>query len=389
MGWLAAFKRSFRGSDTQASLFNYVKPEEAEASRFSWRELLDLIKPDLRQPDTQASLFRYLKPKETESESREIQLSPEVLAALASRAGEFEPDLIGSLFSDVSEAGREALELRRRRRITAIFSLAFHAGFAGLMIFLMLGGMSEEPIVEQTKQDVTFLISPPPMFYQGSGRDGGGGGGGGKREPTPPSPGRLPKTSNIQLVPPDPKPMEVSSDAFFAEQSVIVPIEIPQNQALPIGDITAPPSEIASSGPGSGGGIGTGRGTGIGSGRGPGVGPGGGGGMGGGYGGGIGSGVGPYIAGTAGIRDPEPIYTPTPNYTEEARRAKIEGIVLIQVVIRRDGSVDNPRVLRGLGYGLDESAVQTIVTKWKFKPGLKDGQPVDVIANIEVTFRLL
>ena len=73
---------------------------------------------------------------------------------------------------------------------------------------------------------------------------------------------------------------------------------------------------------------------------------------------------------------------------EEARKARVEGIVLIQAVIRKDGSVDSFRVLRGLGYGLDESAINTIATKWRFRPGAMHGVPVDVQANIEVTFRL-
>jgi hypothetical protein len=62
--------------------------------------------------------------------------------------------------------------------------------------------------------------------------------------------------------------------------------------------------------------------------------------------------------------------------------------LLIQAVVRKNGSVDVIRVLRGLGYGLDESAVSTISQKWRFAPGTLDGIPVDVIANIEVSFRL-
>ncbi len=109
--------------------------------------------------------------------------------------------------------------------------------------------------------------------------------------------------------------------------------------------------------------------------------------MGGGSGGGIGSGVGPYVVG-GGVKAPVVISQPLPPYTEEARKARAEGIVLIQAIIRRDGSVDSFKVLRGLGYGLDESAINTIATKWRFKPGTLNGVPVDVQANIEVTFRL-
>ena len=95
----------------------------------------------------------------------------------------------------------------------------------------------------------------------------------------------------------------------------------------------------------------------------------------------------PYIIGN-GVKDPIALRQPQPAYTEEARREGIEGTVLIQAVIRKDGTVDSFKVIRGLGYGLDESAVQTIATKWHFKPGTLNGTSVDVYANIEVSFKL-
>ena len=96
---------------------------------------------------------------------------------------------------------------------------------------------------------------------------------------------------------------------------------------------------------------------------------------------------GPYIIGN-GVKAPVVLSQPLPAYTEAARASRIEGIVLIQAVIRKDGTVDNFKVLRGLGYGLDESAIKTIAEKWRFQPGTYNGVPVDVQANIEVSFRL-
>jgi TonB family protein len=96
---------------------------------------------------------------------------------------------------------------------------------------------------------------------------------------------------------------------------------------------------------------------------------------------------GPYIIGD-GVKAPIALRQPLPAYTEEARQARIEGFVLIQAIIRKDGTADTFKVLRGLGYGLDESAIQTIAFKWRFKPGTLNGTPVDVYANIEVSFRL-
>lgn len=96
---------------------------------------------------------------------------------------------------------------------------------------------------------------------------------------------------------------------------------------------------------------------------------------------------GPYIIGN-GVKAPVPTSHPLPAYTEEARAFRIEGIVLIQAVIRKDGTADSFRVLRGLGYGLDESTLNTITEKWRFQPGTLNGGAVDVQANIEVSFRL-
>ena len=89
-----------------------------------------------------------------------------------------------------------------------------------------------------------------------------------------------------------------------------------------------------------------------------------------------------------GVFAPIPIVQPLPPYTEEGREARIEGIVVLQAVVRKDGTVDSLKVLRGLGYGLDEAAISTIATKWRFKPGTFQGQAVDVKATIEVSFRL-
>jgi TonB family protein len=88
------------------------------------------------------------------------------------------------------------------------------------------------------------------------------------------------------------------------------------------------------------------------------------------------------------ITAPVVLFQPLPTYTEAARNARIEGIVVIQVVVRKDGTVDSFKIIKGLGYGLDESAINTVGSGWRFKPGTRNGEPVDVQANIEVSFRL-
>ena len=99
------------------------------------------------------------------------------------------------------------------------------------------------------------------------------------------------------------------------------------------------------------------------------------------------NGSGVYVVGP-GIEAPVVLFQPLPAYTAEARDARVEGIVFVQAVIRKDGTVDAFKVLKGLGYGLDESAISTIATKWRFRPGTLNSKPVDVQANIVVSFRL-
>jgi TonB family protein len=134
-----------------------------------------------------------------------------------------------------------------------------------------------------------------------------------------------------------------------------------------------------SGGPGGGSGIGSGTGTGIGSGEGGGLGPGSGGGTGGGA----------YHPGTGGVGYPSCVYCPDPKYSEEARKAKYQGTVVLQAVITPDGRATEIQVVKGPGLGLEEKAVEA-VKQWRFKPANgPGGKPVPVIVPIEVTFRLL
>jgi TonB family protein len=205
----------------------------------------------------------------------------------------------------------------------------------------------------------------------------GGGGGGGDRSLTPASKGKLPKFSTEQYTPPmavvravDPK-LEMDPTLLGPPD-----LKLPSPNMSVWGDpngVNGPPSN----GTGSGGGIGSGNGGGVGSGSGGGYGPG----SGGGFGGGA------FRVG-GGVSPPVPIYKVEPEFTEAARKAKYQGTVLVQIVVGADGRVQDPRVVKAVGLGLDEKALEA-VKQWKFKPGMKDGRPVPVYAQIEVTFRLL
>ena len=84
---------------------------------------------------------------------------------------------------------------------------------------------------------------------------------------------------------------------------------------------------------------------------------------------------------------PRAIYNPEPEYSDEARRVKHQGVVVLSLVVDSQGQARNIRVARSLGMGLDEKAIDA-VKKWRFAPGTKDGLPVAVQVNVEVNFRL-
>ncbi len=205
----------------------------------------------------------------------------------------------------------------------------------------------------------------------------GGGGGGGDRSPLPASKGRLPRASLKQFTPPV-AVLNNTNPKLAMEPTILIPpdVPVPNVNMAQYGD---PFSKFGtpSNGTGSGGGIGSGSGGGVGSGNGGGFGPGSGGGMGGGV----------FRIG-GGVSQPIPVFKPEPEYSEEARKAKFQGTVMLAIVVDTDGKAKNIRVVRPLGMGLDEKAIEA-VGKWRFKPGQKDGHPVAVMANVEVNFRLL
>jgi TonB family protein len=91
---------------------------------------------------------------------------------------------------------------------------------------------------------------------------------------------------------------------------------------------------------------------------------------------------------SAGMTPPKVLSRVEPQYTEEARRAKIPDVkVVLQVVVKTDGSVDVVRVVQGFAFGMTDSVIHA-VEQWKFSPGQRNGQDVDVALNVECTFQL-
>ena len=262
-----------------------------------------------------------------------------------------------------------------------VLSLAAH----GLAIVLLTMPLLYQFIQNSTtppvvKADVRIIdISPYLPKLPPGGDKAGGGGGGGERMNTPPSKGRLPRFSLTQLTPPM-ATIRNENPKLPAEPTVVVPpdIRVPQPNISAFGDPLAA-MVTGSGGPGGGGGIGTGCCGGVGSGSGPGVGPG--------EGGGIGGGA--FRPGRGGVGYPECAYCPDPRFSDEARKAKYQGTVLLRIIVQPDGRATNISVVKGLGMGLDENAMSA-VRGWRFKPAVgPGGKPVPVEVMIEVTFRLL
>jgi len=259
-------------------------------------------------------------------------------------------------------------------------SFMMSTGFQILMATLVLTVFSSKAVRDKVKEYVP-LVSPidlaPPPEAAPKPKTMQGGGGGGDRSLLPASKGRLPKASLRQFTPPmavvnNPNPKLTMEPSIIAPPDVALPQVNMAQYGDPLGKLGPP-----SNGPGSGGGIGSGSGGGVGSGKGGGFGPG--------EGGGVGGGV--FRVG-GGVTAPALLYKVEPEYSEEARKAKYQGTVLLYIQVDPSGKAINVRVMHSLGLGLDEKAMEA-VRKWKFKPGYKDGKPVTVEAQIEVNFRLL
>ena len=248
-------------------------------------------------------------------------------------------------------------------RRAALSSLLVHA----FVVTLLLAAGTLKPVQQLVKDQITPLISPDLKPYLPK----KGGGGGGARSPLEAKKAELPKVAPRQFTPPTVDP--VQNPKLPVTPTIVADEPLPT--AVNAGD---PLSKLGmSNGSGLGGGIGKGIGGGVGSGKGPGAGPG----VGGGFGGGA------YSPGR-GVTKPELIHKVEPEYSEEARKAKWQGTVELKVVVDEHGRVREVQVTHPLGLGLDQKAIEA-VQQWLFKPGMKDGKPVAVIATVAVAFHLL
>ncbi len=241
--------------------------------------------------------------------------------------------------------------------IAGISSVLVHVTAVALL--LLVGSL---PPVQQAVKEFVPIIAPDLRALQPKPEESKGGGG--SPQKLAETKGQLPRTAPKSFVP----PVQTLEDPKLTVTPTIVAPDLPNivanNYGDPLGKLGVPST-------------GNGIGTGIGIGKGPGVGSGNGGGFGGGA----------FKIG-GGVSAPVPIFKPEPEYSEEARKLKWQGSVLLSMIVDENGVPQNIKVVHSLGLGLDQKAIEA-VQKWRFKPGQKDGKPVPVFADIEVNFRLL
>ncbi|CAN5763660.1 hypothetical protein BH18ACI5_BH18ACI5_09970 [soil metagenome] len=276
---------------------------------------------------------------------------------------------------------------------------AVHGAMLAALVILSTLGLNS------AVQDVPQRLLPTRLVFLATPGPGGGGGGGGLKVPKPPARAELASKSTVRSPIPPQKPLTPRKPDPEPER-VIPPPPVPQPAPRPVDppppaprpavtpQVVAPvvtasadprdragvpaetPAQTESHGSGSGGGAGSGQGTGLGEGTGAGIGPGSGGGTGG----------GPYRPGS-GITAPSIVREVKPEYTDDARRRNIEGDVVLEIVVRSDGSVGDVKVLQGLGGGLDRRAIDA-VRQWRFNPAKRFGTPVDVMVEVALEFKL-
>jgi protein TonB len=226
-----------------------------------------------------------------------------------------------------------------------------------LLVSQRVGMVATKPM-EVTVLDAPVPPAPPQLRAMG--------GGGGQKGPTPVSKGNPPKFEKEPLLPPKAPVLEARLKVDPAID-VQPDLKMARNDSPNIGMANSPVVGMS---------MGNGNGSGLGSGNGNGLGPG--------SGGNTGGGV--YRIG-GGVSAPVLIYQPEPEFSEEARKAKVAGDVIVAIVVDAHGRAQRVHVVRGIGMGLDERAVEA-VRQYRFKPAMKDGRPVDVEMNVDVNFQI-
>lgn len=263
----------------------------------------------------------------------------------------------------------------KRSPLSLAISAGINLGILALLLFAFRNQIA--PVVKTVTLGNVDIAAWKPTTPK-SGKIGGGGGGG-AHELIPANKGHLPKIEKNPIL--QPTPVQIDKPKIPMQSAIDVQsnIKLPDNPNLPLVGMTNSPNvTLASSGPGSGGGMGGGSNGGLGSGNGNGFGPG--------TGGNVGGGL--RRVGD-GVSAPQLVHSVEAEFSDEARRAKYEGTVVVSIIVDAQGNPQSIHVSRTLGMGLDEKAIEA-VKQYKFKPAIdqKTGKPVPVMVSVEVRFRL-
>lgn len=248
---------------------------------------------------------------------------------------------------------------RREQRLGGALGASVAVHGVLLLTYFLIVWLAPEPVRQAILPlrlvNLVWIPDPGP----------GGGGGGGNQRPEPKqeleipepeeTPTPIPEPTPEPKPEPPPEPLSVPARTLEADSLTLAGV-LDRNPAA----------------------LGVGVGSGGGEGRGAGLGPG--------FGGGVGGG--PFQPGN-GVLTPVPIREVKPQYTAEAMRAKVQGVVLLECVVLPDGTVGQVDVVRSLDptFGLDAEAVKA-ARQWRFRPGTRFGEPVAVLVTIELTFTL-
>lgn len=245
-------------------------------------------------------------------------------------------------------------------------SLWLAAGAHATLALTIFGLAAHHARTATLKQQMVSTLMVPPLRATRTDADAAHGGGG-HHDPTPVSAGRLPRFAKRQILPPTAPP--VIDPRLIVEPTVVVQSDIRMtNNMMP--NLGAPTSSL------SGSSLGNGLGTGIGSGDGAGIG----------IGSGANTGGGPIHIGGS-VKEPVVIFSVEPEFSEEARKARFSGNVQVYLWVDEHGLPSHIRVIRGVGMGLDEKAVEA-VRQYRFKPATMNGKPVKVDLYVDVIFNI-
>lgn len=321
-----------------------------------------------------------LPPEETEGLTHTTTLQPIENVTLHGELAETEGGVFSSLINSVRDAFFapklpplvlesepipvvDRMAVKRDPKATAISTVINIAIVLMILWFAAHKVLAPPPV----KTASINLVDPPPPPPKLPPKAVTMGGGGGQKGPTPVTKGNPPPPAPQTLNPPKAPPT--------IAPKIEIPVTVDVQKDIKMAKSDVPNFGMPNS-PLVGMSMGNGKGGGLGSGNGNGIGPGSGGNMGGGL---------RKIGG--GVSAPVILFQPEPEFSEEARKAKVAGNVLVYLQVDTNGHPTHVRVLRGIGLGLDEKAMEA-VRQYRFKPAMENGHPVQVEMNVEVNFTI-